>query len=133
MLKTKTKTIIPTSVETMFTNPEPWKQFKTGMYLYYNSDEKLGVALATKSPSYANLVLNVGETHRAIAAKRDGKIKEAYVVAAKLNGGAPPTYLGAELAEVVLARLEKRPTRDGKYGPFWVLEEDEINDEDDEF
>jgi hypothetical protein len=130
----KTKTIIPACVENMFINPDGWKRFKSGMYLYYNGEEKLGVALATKSPNYDNsLALNKDDAERAIAAKRKGIVKEAYVVAAKLNGGEPPTYLGAELAEVVVAKLERRPTRDGKYGPFWVLEEDEIGGEDDEF
>jgi hypothetical protein len=129
-----TKTNIPASVETMFTDPQPWKRLKSGMYLYYNNTTQIGITLATKSPRYNSLALNKGDAERLIAAKRDGKIKEAYVVAAKLNPGEPPTYLGAELAEVVVARLERRPTIDGKiHGPFWVLEEGEIDDEDDEF
>ena len=103
----KTKTIIPTSVETMFTNPKPWKQVDE--HLYWNDAEKISVALATRAPNRDGNALNKGETHRAIAGKRDGIIQEAYVVAANLNGSGPPTYRCAGLAEVVAAKLEGRP------------------------
>ena len=48
--------------------------------------------LATKSPNRDNHALNKGELERAIAGKRNGVVQEAYVVAANLNGGGPPTY-----------------------------------------
>jgi hypothetical protein len=122
---TKTKTIIPTSVITMFTDPRPWKH--VAKYIYLNSAAKIGVVLATMAPNRDNHAQNKGELLRVIAGKRDGKIDEAYVVAVKLNGSGHPTYVCAGLAEEVFARIEHRPTIDGIYGPFWVLQEYDID------
>jgi hypothetical protein len=83
--------------------------------------------LATKAPNRDSFALNKGELARVIAGKRDGKIEEAYVVVANLHGGGPPTYRCAELAEVVAPKLEGRPTINGIYGQFWVLQEYEID------
>jgi hypothetical protein len=114
----------PACLETIFTDPN-WK--RVNYYLYYNENEKIGAALATKTPNHDGFALNEGETHRVIAGKRDEKIEEAWVVAFKFNGSGPPTYVCAERAESVVARLEGRPTFNGKYGPFWVLQEYEID------
>jgi hypothetical protein len=123
-----TKTIIPASVVTMFTNPEPWQQ--VDKHLYYNDSEKFSVSLATRAPNRDNNALNKGETLRAIAGKHNGIVREAYVVAANLNGGGPPTYRCAGLAEVVAAKLKGRPTINGMYGEFWAVQEYDINPDD---
>jgi len=119
------KTIIPTSVVAMFKNPEPWEH--VAKYIYLNSNEKIGVVLATKSPNRDGHLLNKAELSRVITGKRGGKIEEAYVVAVRLNGGSPPTYVCGGLAEEVFAKIEHRSTIDGMYGPFWVLQEYDID------
>ena len=118
------KTIIPTSLATIFINPKPWQQ--VDKHLYYNEVEKIGAALATRAPNRDGHALNKGEYERATAADRDGKI-EAYVVAFELNGSGPPTYVGAVRATSLAPKLEGRPTINGIYGEFWVLQEYEIN------
>jgi hypothetical protein len=122
---TTVKIKIPASVETMFADPRPWKQF--GKYIYHNKVEKIGVTLATRAPNHPGHAQHKGELLRMLAAKRDGKINEAYVVAARLNGSSPPTYVCADDAEVVYAKLANRPTLEGKHGSFWVLQEYDID------
>lgn len=51
------------------------------------------------------------------------------MVAFRLNTSGPPTYVGAVRAASLAPKLEGRPTRDGKYGPFWILEEYEFDSE----
>jgi hypothetical protein len=47
---------------------------------------RIGVVLATRNPEYNNFAVNKPELERLLAAKRDGKIDEAHVVTANVNG-----------------------------------------------
>jgi hypothetical protein len=123
--KPKRVTNIPMSVVTMFTDSTNWN--RVDLYIYHNSVEKIGVVLATKSPNWDSFALNKKELERVIAGKRKGKIDEAYVVAARVNGSGPLTYQDAELAEVIATRLEERLPIAGRRGPFWALRDSDID------
>ena len=119
------KTNFPASLPTIFTNPQPWKH--VDRYVYLNSTARIAVVLATKAPNRDNHALNKAELLRVIAGKRDGKIDEAYVVAARINVDGSKTYVCAGIAGEVFARIEHRPTISGMYGEFWVLQEYDID------
>jgi hypothetical protein len=83
---------------------------------------KIGVVIATRNPDYNNNALNRPELERLLAAKRNGKIDEAHVVAADVNG-TERTYCGAMSAEEVQQKIDAfwlRP-RAGRFGEFYTL------------
>jgi hypothetical protein len=81
---------------------------------------KIGVVLATQSPTYDEFAVNKSDLDRVVAAKRDGRLADAVVVAARIDRGAQ-TFLDQIDGEVLQAKLASEPTRDGKFGAFYVL------------
>jgi hypothetical protein len=67
---------------------------------------KIGVVLATRSPRYDNFALNKGDMDRLLAGKRDGKIDQAFVVMAKVNGVNAVTYCDCIEAEQLHEKLK---------------------------
>jgi hypothetical protein len=81
---------------------------------------RIGVALATYNGHYLNHALNKGSYERVTAARADGKIDEAFVVACHTpNGGG---FVGFADAEALRAKIYALPTISGRYGEFWPLE-----------
>jgi hypothetical protein len=81
---------------------------------------KIGVVLATKDDRYGNCALNKKELDGVRRAKREGKLQEAYVVAAKKNGGGM-TFLGQIDADELESKLVNVKTKSGAFGEFFVL------------
>jgi hypothetical protein len=116
---------IPAFLATMFTDPR-WRRI--ARYIYFAEiGENIAVAAATMSPNRDSFALNRGEFERVLNGLNAGKADQAFVVAAKLNGGRPPEYQGAVDAEMLAARSASRPTIDGIYGEFWSLQLYEID------
>jgi hypothetical protein len=90
-------------------------------YLGEDDGKKIGVVLATKSAGYDSPALNKQEFDGGRRAKRDGRIDEFYVVAAKVNGVATPKYLDHIEAEQLAAKLANETPRVGRFGEFYVL------------
>jgi hypothetical protein len=82
---------------------------------------KIAVVLATKNPSFDNWALNKPDFDRGISGKRDGRVDEAYVVAAKVNGVGVPKYCDQIEAEELLLKLANEEPRIGRYGEFYVI------------
>jgi hypothetical protein len=92
---------------------------------------KVGAVIATRNPEYNNHALNRPEFENLLAAKRDGKVDEAHVVAAKVNG-TERTYCGSMPAEEAQQKIEAlwvRP-RPGRHGDFYALPIGFIPDDD---
>ena len=119
---------VPAFLSTMFSDTR-FQRF--GRYIYYAviDDKKIGVVLATMAPHRDDFALNKGEFERVLNGERDGKVNQAFVVAAKLNGGRSLEYQGADRAEAVLARLGNLRTFRGVYGEFWSLQLYDIIDD----
>jgi hypothetical protein len=92
--------------------------------------KRQGVVLATWNETYGNFALNCGEMERLLTGKRDGKLDEAYVVAAQKNSTGRYEHLSHVLAEELSARLSSKPTVTGKFGSFWSLKPSELNIDD---
>jgi hypothetical protein len=82
---------------------------------------KIGVVLATKNPRFDNWALNQTDFYRVIAGLRDGRIDEAYVVAAKVNSVGVPRYCDQIEAEELHRKLANEEPRIGAYGAFYVI------------
>jgi hypothetical protein len=96
--------------------------------------QKIGVVLATRSPSFPTHALNKGDLDRLRAAKANGKIAAAFVVAAKLNGSyGVPTFCCAHDAEEVAAALANQTPMVGRFGEFYVMPSSMITDESEPF
>ena len=105
----------------MFTDPRfrPLRQWR-----WYGVIDgiKVGIALATRTPGYATFALNNPDMERLLAAKRDGKIDAAFVVAAHTDRLNTHTYAGFRDAEVLHETvLQKLMPKKGAHGDFWVL------------
>jgi hypothetical protein len=71
---------------------------------------KIGVVLATKSPQYDDCALNKAGFDRLLAAKREGRIDVAVVVAARVNGRlSPPEFIAAIDADELAEKLNNVP------------------------
>ena len=92
-------------------------------YRYFGEIDgaKIGVVLATKNQRFDNWALNKPDFDRVIAGKRDGRINEAYVVAAKVNGVGIPLYCDQIEAEELLRKLANEVPRVGSFGEFYVI------------
>jgi hypothetical protein len=92
-------------------------------YRYYGEIDgvKIAVVLATKNPSFDNWALNKPDYDRAIAGKHDGRVDEAYVVAAKVNGAGVPQYCDQIDAEELRLKLANEVPRVGRFGEFFVI------------
>ena len=93
-------------------------------YCFYGevAGRKIGAILATQNPTYVNFALNEADLTRLIEAKDAGRVNEAWVVFAHVDGQ-KRTFKGARPAreqreQIKSMGLESRP---GRYGPFFVL------------
>jgi hypothetical protein len=96
---------------------------RLGRFLRFGKidDVKIGVVLATKNPRFDNWTLNKPDNDRLIAGIREGKIDEAWVVAAKVNGTSMPVYCDQIEAEELHRRLANEEPRIGVFGEFYVI------------
>jgi hypothetical protein len=82
---------------------------------------KIGVVLATQNPTYDDLALNKSDLDRVVAAKRDGKLDDALVVAARIDHRGAQTFFDQIDGELLQEKLASELPRDGKFGEFYVL------------
>jgi hypothetical protein len=82
---------------------------------------KVGVVLATFSPTYSNYALNKNGYESLLAAKHAGKIDEAFVVATRTDGPNGRVFAGYADAESLGAKLSGLQARAGSLGAFWAL------------
>jgi len=110
----KPKTAVPAFLATMFSDPG-WQ--RVGRYLYFKEidGQKVGVVLATMSPRWDDFALNKGEYERVLNGKREGRLDQTYMVAAKIDG-AKFEYVGAMEAEELLPKLKDLPVITGPTG-----------------
>jgi hypothetical protein len=109
-----------TDLSRMFENGQ-FKRLGLRKYLGEVDGRKIGVVLATKNAGFDSPALNKMENDSLLRAKRDGRIDEADVVAAKVNGADVPRFLGQIDAEQLAAKLVNEVPRIGRYGEFFVL------------
>jgi hypothetical protein len=87
--------------------------------------QRIGVVLATFNSSFGNFALNKGEFDDLLAAKRDGRLDAAFVVATKNNGSSNPLIYCDEIDATELeSRLKSISPREGAYGDFYALPDD---------
>src|SRR5262245_22285437 len=86
------------SLQSMFEDKK-WQEVGPYCYFTETNNTKVGVVLATQRQGYPNFLINEGTLQRLLKGKLEGKIDQAFVVAAKLNGAARPTYFGQMDAE----------------------------------
>jgi hypothetical protein len=100
-------------------------QTQSGLYRWVGTIDgvKIGIVLATRNPSFRTHALNRGDTESLLAAKRDGKVHEAWIVAATFAGNGGYTYVDAFEAAELHDKLVNQPARVGRNGPFWVLDD----------
>jgi hypothetical protein len=103
--------------DTSFTKYGPRK------YLAEIDGRRIGVLLATKNSGFDTFALNKAEFDHLLAAKLAGRIDEAFVVAAKINGSTPPSYCGEIDAELLEGSLKRFTPRIGSLGDFYVLQD----------
>ena len=82
---------------------------------------KVGVVLATKTPRYELFALNRGDFERLLAGKSAGKLDQAFVVLAKINGLGAATYWDHTSAEQMHDIVKGLRPRNGAFGEFWTL------------
>jgi hypothetical protein len=97
-----------------------FKRYGLRKYFSEIDGKKIGVVLATKSNGYDTCALNKTEFDDALRAKHEGRIDEAYIVAAKAANGAM-TYWDQIDAEQLSAKLVNMTMKAGRYGDFFVL------------
>jgi hypothetical protein len=93
---------------------------------------RIGVALATKNPpaGFFTFIVNQKDLAGLCAAKSDGRVDQAWVVAASTNGDGTFVYVDALDAFEVHDKIKNEPTRMGRNGPFWVCDHVvDINDQ----
>jgi hypothetical protein len=117
------------TIANIFADPS-WRQIEARLWFREVDGKRQGAALATWNETYGNFALNCGEMERLLAGKRDGKLDEAYVVAAQKNSTGRYEYRSHILAEELSARLSSKPTVTGKFGSFWSLKPSELNIDD---
>jgi hypothetical protein len=120
----------PANLSKMFSDPG-WHRISRNLYFRNANGQKFGVVLATVSPGWETLALNQSETERVLNSKRDGRIDRGHIVAAKRDGGGPPTFIAqVDAEEFYQSVLKHRPTKSGAFGPFWVVYEYEFGGDD---
>jgi hypothetical protein len=105
----------------MFTDPR-FRKFERWCWGAKIEGMSVGVVIATLNPGYDTFALNKPDTERLLAAKRDGQIDEAFVVAASIYALNNHIYCDFKYAEPFYEEVLKnlRP-RLGQYGEFWTL------------
>lgn len=119
---------VPEFLSNMFSDPR-FHLIGRNRYGGKIDGSRIGSVLATRSPPYDQFALNRGDNENLLAAKRGGKIDQAFIVAAKLNGVGPPEYCAAVEAEEFQPVLAGKPTRPGRFGDFWTLYLSEFSDD----
>jgi hypothetical protein len=97
-----------------------YKRYGLRKYLSEIDGKKIGVVLATKNAGYDTCALNKKEFDDALRGKREGRIDEAYVVAANVSVGGV-LYWDQIDAEQLEAKLANEVPRIGRFGEFFVL------------
>jgi hypothetical protein len=94
-----------------------------GQYRYYGEVDgsKIGVVLATCSPRFDNFALNKADLDRLVDGKREGRIDQAFVVQARVNGYGAPAFHAVIDAEELAVALKNVPPVNGQFGPFFVV------------
>ncbi len=82
---------------------------------------KIGVVLATKNARYDDHALNKADLDRVLAAKREGRLDDAFVVAAKTNGSGIPIFSDQIDAETLASKLAGELPMVGRFGEFFVI------------
>jgi hypothetical protein len=84
--------------------------------------QKIGAVLATQNPTYTNFALNDGDFTRLLEAEDAGRVDEAWVVFARVNGG-KRAFRSAMQARELREQIQNYglETRPGRFGPFIVL------------
>jgi hypothetical protein len=110
-----------TALAAIFTD-QRFAEIRRNCWFGVIDDVRVGVVVATRNPEYSNHALNKPELETLLAAKRDGKVDEAHVVAANVNG-TKRTYCGSMSAEEVQQKIEAfwLQPRPGRYGEFYTL------------
>jgi hypothetical protein len=105
----------------MFTDPR-FREFRP--YRWYGEIDgiKVGVVAATRKAGFDTHALNKSDLELLIAAKREGKVDQAFVVAANIDGFNNLAFVDFADAENLFATLLQRlRPRIGARGEFWIL------------
>ena len=94
-----------------------------GLHRYFaeTGGRKVGIVLATMNSGYDSYALNKSEFDRLVSAKRDGRLDDAFVVAAKTAGSKVPSFCDQIDAEELVGKLAGELPRSGRYGDFFIL------------
>jgi len=111
------------ALSNMFTNGQ-LREFRPYCYAGTVGGAKVGVVLATRNTRrFANYALGVGNVENLLTSKRAGKVHEAFIVAADVDGLNVPTFVDFKGAEEfhaeVLAKIHPRTGQTGQQ--FWTL------------
>jgi hypothetical protein len=109
-----------TKFSDIFTNPARYKQHGLRKYSVVIDDLLTGIVLATQTDGFYRPALNKAEFDGLLEAKREGRIAEAYIVVAQINGRTR-TYCGEIEAERLVTQLNGVVPRTGQFGEFYVL------------
>jgi hypothetical protein len=110
----------------IFTNTKKYQRHGWHKYSITDDDGRItGFVVATKDTNSnydRGYLLNKGEHDDLMGAKRVGRIADAFVIAARINGGnEPPTYVAEINAEEL--KLTGIQPRNGRAGPFYILDD----------
>jgi hypothetical protein len=111
---------VPTCVRNIFGSDTECRRVALRLYFAEEESKRIGVVLATLTPPFDSFALNKAELERLLQAKREEKIDQAFVVAAKRNG-AGLEYCGAVEADELSTVLAKQSPITGRFGDFYVL------------
>jgi hypothetical protein len=105
----------------IFSDPA-FTEFRPNCFRGEAVEQKIGVVLATQNPTYVKFALNKADLTRLIEAKDAGRVAEAWVVFAQVDGH-KRTFKGAMPAEELREQIQKYglEPKDGRHGPFYVL------------
>jgi hypothetical protein len=106
-----------------------FRRFKKFRYYGEVDGAKIGAVIANKGSTYNNYALNCGDVEDLLAAKRDGKVDFAFIVA--VADGAYVTHRAAETYYTGL--LVNLQPRSGQFGNFWTLTHHEMTGEEEPF
>ena len=73
-------------VPKIFSGDPRWHKIGRWRYLGEINGEKIGVVLATKNRGYDSYALNKDENDSLLKAKQDGRVDQAFIVAARKSG-----------------------------------------------
>jgi hypothetical protein len=115
----------------IFDNGSNFDEFRRYRLLGQVDGKNVGVVLATKNKNYNSFALNCTDLERLTAAKRDGKIDEAYVVFAKVVDFNTRVFCGQWTLEETKQKMGLLQPKVGQFGEFLVIPLGVAPDEDD--